>query len=232
MLCGIGRVNLMGKMTIGDNGVQLAEKLVMTLQDTRFLPQVYRDLYALGIDEGSLHAYMLSALVLVGDRLGFSPVSDAPIFDRLDKLLMGEGAKRPDAVWFARGRQEIRCLVEFERYTSHSLLPKARNLLIMGKEIQPVPHLVVLNYWTYSPIPADILHEPQTVFARGFRHASGILFPPLPCAALVLETLVANQDGRARIHGSVPRLYVYNGEDKPYVIQRLRSLLGGESQTT
>lgn len=229
-LCGIGRVNLMDKLAIGDNGVQLAENLVATLQDTRFLPLVYQGLYGSGIDEGSLHAYMLSALVLIGDRLGFSPVSDAPIFDRLDKLLMGEGAKRPDAVWFARGTQEIRCLVEFERYTSHSLLPKARNLLIMGKEIQPVPHLVVLNYWTYPPIPASALHETQAVFARGFRHASGILFPALPCPALVLETLVANKDGRARVHGFVPRLFVYNGEDKPYIIQRLGSILGGESQ--
>ncbi|HEY7416238.1 MAG TPA: hypothetical protein VH593_13680, partial [Ktedonobacteraceae bacterium] len=150
-LCGIGKVNFVGMLSIPQDSVALAESLVALLRDSRFLPWVYRDLFSSGIDEGSLHAYMLSALVLVGDRLGLSPVSDAPIFDRLDKLLMGEGAKRPDAVWFARGTPEVQCLVEFERYTSHSLLPKARNLLIMAKEIQPAPQLVVLNYWTYAP---------------------------------------------------------------------------------
>lgn len=223
-LCDIGKVKRVGVLTKRDDGELLAENLVAMLRNARLLPMVYKDLFGSGIDEGSLHAYMLSALVLIGDRLGFSPVSDVPIFDRLDKLLMGEGAKRPDAVWFVRGAQEIRCLVEFERYSAHSLLPKVRNLLIMGNEIQPTPHLVVLNYWTYSPIPARALHETQAVFARGFKHSAGIEFRPLACPALVLETLVTNQDSRARVHGFVPRLFVHNGEDKPYVIQRLDSL--------
>lgn len=209
----------MSEIAVLEEGLRLAENLVAALRDQHFLPELYPDLFMAGIDEGSLHAYMLSALVLVGDRLGFSPVSDAPIFDRLDKMLMGEGAKRPDAVWFARGTQEIRCLVEFERYTSHSLLPKARNLLIMGKELQPSPHLVVLNYWTYSPIPASVLRETQTVFERGFTHTSGVSFRALRCPALVLETLVTNQGGRARVHSFVPRLFVYNGEDKPYIVR-------------
>lgn len=202
----------------------LAENLVTVLHDNTFLPELYPNLFATGIDEGSLHSYMLSAFVLVGNWLGFSPVSDAPIFDRLDKMLMGEGAKRPDAVWFARGTQEIRCLVEFERYTSHSLLSKARNLLIMGKELQPPPQLVVLNYWTYSSIAASALEESLATFARGFRHSSGILFSPLACPALVLETLVANRGSGTRIQAIVPRLFVFNGEDKPYIIHRLGSL--------
>jgi hypothetical protein len=207
-----------------DDGVQLAQNLVVTLRDSAFLPVVYPALFSEGIDEGSLHSYMLSALVLVGDRLGYSPVSDAPIFDRLDKLLMGEGAKRPDAVWFQRGQDEIRCLIEFERYTNRSLVPKARNLLIMSKELQPLPQLIVLNYWTYSTVSPEMLREVQSVFAHGFRHAAGMTFPPLDCPALTLETIVANKGMCTRVQVIVPRLFVHGGEDKPYMVQHLNAL--------
>jgi hypothetical protein len=225
MLYNTGRANTAVLQRLDPNsGVQLAQNLVVSLRDNAFLPAVYPALYNGGIDEGSLHSYMLSALVLVGDRLGYSPVSDAPIFDRLDKLLMGEGAKRPDAIWFQRDREEIQCLIEFERYTSRSLVPKARNLLIMSKELQPPPHLIVLNYWTYSTVSPDMLREVQSVFAHGFRHTTSMIFPPLRCPALVLESLVAIQEERARVQAIVPRLFVYDGEDKPYIVQRLNTL--------
>lgn len=214
----------MSEQSVRDDGMRLAENLVTVLHDKTFLPELYPNLFATGIDEGSLHAYMLSAFVLIGSQLGFSPVSDAPIFDRLDKMLMGEGAKRPDAVWFARNTQEVRCLVEFERYSSHSLLPKARNLLVMGKELLPPPHLVVLNYWTYSSIAANALEGSLSTFARGFRHSSGIFFSPLACPALVLETLVANRVSGTRVQAIVPQLFIFDGEDKPYIIHHLGSL--------
>lgn len=214
----------MAQRTIYDDGVKLAQQLISALRDRALLPSLFPALFTEGIDDGSLHAYMLSALVLVGERLGFSPVADAPVFDRLDKLLMGEGAKRPDAVWFERGQQEIRCLIEFERYTSHSLAPKSRNLLIMGKELQPPPHLVVLNYWTYAPASAGALNEVQSIFAHGFRHSAGITFPPLECPSLILETLVTNRDERTSINTIVPRLFVSGREDKPYIVERLNTL--------
>lgn len=204
-----------------DDGISLAQSIVSALRDQSFLPVMFPALFTEGINEGSLHAFMLSALVLTGDRLRFSPVSDAPVFDRLDKLMMGEGAKRPDAVWFERGQSEIRCLIEFERYTLHSLAPKARNILIMGKELQPSPHLVVLNYWTYAPVTAEALRETQSVFAQGYRHPTGVAFPPVDCPALVLETLVANHGARASIQNFTPRLFVYGHENKPHIVQRL-----------
>lgn len=214
----------MSEIGAHDAGIRLAESLITTLRDPLFLPELYPDMFNAGIDEGSLHAYMLSALVLVGERLGLSPVSDAPVFDRLDTQLIGEGAKRPDAVWFARGTRKIRCLIEFERYSNHSLLPKARNLLIMGKEIQPPPELVILNYWTYSPVAASALQPTLATFARGFTHPSTVHFSRLACPALVLETLVVSRDGHTRIDGFMPRIFVHNGEDKPYVIRHLGSL--------
>lgn len=207
-----------------DEGVRLAERLIAMLRDRSALPAIYPALFHEGVDEGSLHAYMLSALVLVGGRLGFSPVADAPIFDRLDKLLMGEGAKRPDAIWFERAREEIRCLIEFERFTSRSLAPKARNLLIMGKELQPAPHLIVLNYWTYAPVPPDGLRDVQSIFAHGFSHPTGMTFPPLACPALALETAVAGQNMRTSVRAITPRLFVHGRENKPYIVERLNTL--------
>jgi hypothetical protein len=224
MSCVTGKANAVAHGDDRDDGVRLAQRLCGTLRDSSFLPAVYPALFGEGIDEGSLHSYMLSALVLVGDRLGFSPVADAPIFDRLDKLLMGEGAKRPDAIWFQRGQDEIRLLMEFERFTSRSLAPKARNLLVMSKELQPAPRLVVLNYWTYTPVASDALREVQAVFAHGFRHPNGVMFPPLTCPALALETLVAAKGARASVQAVTPRLFVHDKEDKPYIVQRLNTM--------
>ena len=202
-------------------GMTLARRLLEQLRDPAFLPTLYPAFFAHGIDEGALHAYMLSALVLVGERLGFSPVCDSPIFDRLDKLLMGEGAKRPDAVWFSRESQMPRCLVEFERYAPHALAPKARNLLIMGKEISATLDLIVLDYWTYTPVPDTQLAAPLAIFSHGFTHATGMSFPAQPCPALVLETLVESRDGKTAITHVAPRLVIANGEHKPYMLREL-----------
>jgi hypothetical protein len=68
------------------SGSELAQRLTGALRDSTFLPAIYPSVFVGGIDDGSLHAYMLSALVLVGDRLGYTPVCDAPIFDRLVDL--------------------------------------------------------------------------------------------------------------------------------------------------
>ncbi len=202
-------------------GSDLAQRLIGGLRDPTFLPAIYPSVFVSGIDDGSLHAYMLSALVLVGDRLGYTPVCDAPMFDRLDKLLTGEGAKRPDAVWFRRGTSNVECLIEFERYSGSSLVPKAQNLLVMSKELQPSLELVVLNYWTYASCSDTDLRAAGDVFAHGFQHASGMTFRPLVCPALMLETLVINEAGHVTIAGTWPRLFVAASENKRYVVEEL-----------
>src|SRR5579859_3834689 len=202
-------------------GSDLAQRLIAALRDPTFLPAIYQSMFVTGVDDGSLHAYMLSALVLVGDRLGYTPVCDSPIFDRLDKLLTGEGAKRPDAVWFRRGTSDVKCLFEFERYSGRSLAPKAQNLLVMGKELRPTLDLVVLNYWTYTSCSDADLRAAGDVFERGFRHAVGMTFPPLDCPCLMLETLVNGDAGRVVVFGTWPRLFVAAGENKRYVVEQL-----------
>jgi hypothetical protein len=55
-------------------------------------------------------------------------------------------------------------------------VPKAQNLVVMGKEMQATLELVVLNYWSYSGRPDADLRAASDVFARGFQHASGVAF--------------------------------------------------------
>lgn len=202
-------------------GSDLAQRLIRSLRDPAFLPTIYSSVFVTGVDDGSLHAFMLSALVLVGDRLGYTAVCDAPIFDRLDKVLTGEGAKRPDAVWFRRGSSDVMCLIEFERYSGLSLVLKAQNLLVMGKELQPSPELVVLNYWTYTSCSDTDLRAAAGVFAHGFQHTSGMTFRPLDCPSLMLETLVKGSAGRAVVVETWPRLFIAGGENKGYVAEKL-----------
>jgi hypothetical protein len=124
-------------------------------------------------------------------------------------------------VWFRRGTSYVECLIEFERYAGGSLVPKAQNLLVMSKELQPSPELVVLNYWTYATCPDADLRAACGVFAHGFQHASGMTFWPLECPALMLETLVINEAGRVAIAGTWPRSFVAAGENKRYVVEEL-----------
>lgn len=202
-------------------GSDLAQRLIRVFREPTFLPAIYPSMFMTGVDDGSLHAYMLSALVLVGDRLGYTPVCDAPIFDRLDKVLTGEGAKRPDAVWFRRGTSDVECLIEFERYSGRSLVPKAQNLLMMGKELQPSPELVVLNYWTYASCSDSDLRAAADAFTHGFQHTSGMTFRPLDCPSLILETLANCNAGRAVVVNTRPRSFIAAGENKRYIVEQL-----------
>ena len=118
---------------LNEQGVEIARSIIEQLRSPEFIPIVYPELFGKGIEGGSFHPYMVSALLLLGDRLGFSPICDSPIFDRLITLLTGEGNKRPDSVWFERGTSIVRVLIEFERFTSTSLEHKAQNFNPNGK---------------------------------------------------------------------------------------------------
>ena len=149
-------------------GGKIAQTIMQCLRSPDILLATYPALFEGGVAEGSFHSYMLSALLLLGDRLGYSAVCDSPIFDRLDNLLLGEGSKRPDSVWFDRGTEIVRVLVEFERYTANSLQPKARNLLIMANACAKDLNLLVLMYWTLGARALAELRAAYDLFKRGF----------------------------------------------------------------
>lgn len=204
-------------------GLALAEKLVSVLRKPDFLQFVYPAMFLSGIPEGSLHAFMLSSLVLVGDRLGYSPVCDTPVFDYLDNLLLGEGSKRPDSVWYERGSSAIRALVEFERYQSVALERKVRNLLIMANTCRLDINLLVLIYWTnHIRTFADLEPACKTIIQGFEQNESRFTFAN--CPFLILETFVKQVELGVCITSFIARKYFYRGENKPYIIDYLNAL--------
>jgi len=204
-------------------GWKVAQTIVQGLRSSDILPAVYPALFEGGVTEGSFHSYMLSALLLLGDRLGYSPVFDSPIFHRLDNLLLGEGAKRPDSMCFERGTETVRVLIEFERYTTNALDPKARNLLLMANACAEDVDLLVLMYWTVEVRGLAELRAAYDLARRGFG-SRGSQFGSGPCPMLLLETIAKRRRGRLTISSFVAKQFVFGGEDKTYVVEDLNSV--------
>lgn len=203
-------------------GREVARTIIQKLRSPDILPTAYPALFEGGVTEGSFHSYMLSALLLLGDRLGYSAVCDSPIFDRLDNLLLGEGSKRPDSIWFERGAETARVLIEFERYTANSLKPKARNLLLMANACAEDVNLLVLMYWTVQVRALAELRAAYELSKRGVR-SKGSKFGPGPCPMLLLETIAKRRGERLTISSFVAKQFVFGAEDKRYVVEDLNS---------
>jgi len=203
-------------------GREIAQTIVQGLRSPDILPATYPALFEGGVTEGSFHSYMLSALLLLGSQLEYSAVCDSPIFDRLDNLLLGEGSKRPDSIWFERGTETVRVLIEFERYTANSLEPKARNLLLMSNACAEDVNLLVLMYWTVQVRDAAELRAACELSKRGFR-SKGSRFGPAPCPMLLLETIVKRSAERLTVDSFVARQFVFSGENKHYIVENLNA---------
>jgi hypothetical protein len=202
-------------------GRDVARTIVRRLRSSDFLHAAYPHLFeGKGVAEGSFHSYMLSALLLLGDRLGYSAVVDSPIFDRLDNLLLGEGSKRPDSIWFERGTETVRVLIEFERYTASSLSPKVRNLILMANACAENIDLLVLMYWTLQVRKPMELRTACRVAERGFR-SKGCQFGPASCPILLLETIVRPGAERLTVESFVAKQFIFGGENKHYVAEGL-----------
>jgi len=198
-------------------GRDIAQTIMAGLRSPDILPATYPTLFEGGVTVGSLHSYVLSALLLLGSQLEYSAVCDSPIFDRLDNLLLGESSKRPDSVWFERGTETVRVLIEFERYTANSLRPKARNLLLMSNACAEDVNLLVLMYWTVQVRDAAQVSGACELSKRGFR-SKGSRFGPAPCPLLLLETIVERRGERLTISSFVAKQFVFGGENKSYVV--------------
>jgi len=102
-----------------------------------------------GIERGIVHWVFQSYYVLLGDELGFQPITEYPFFDEDYRSIIGEDTSRntqnqSDVSWLNRGG-EIKCAIEFEKFQSHPR-EKARNL-IHYTEQQSDLELVILHYW-------------------------------------------------------------------------------------
>jgi hypothetical protein len=202
-------------------GIEIASSLVKGLRSQEFIPVVYPVLFEKGIESGSFHPYMVSSLLLLGDRLGFSPICDSPIFDRINLLLIDEGRKRPDSVWFERGSSIVRVLIEFERFTTTSLENKAQNLIMMADGNKDAIQLIVLIYWSNDIRPLSDLQKSISIFRNGF-HRNGAKFNPPTCPVLILETKTG-VDELVKIEGFIVRQLIVDGENKPQKVDELNA---------
>ena len=203
-------------------GFLLAERILFLLRTENFLESLYPSLFSQGIPEGSLHAFMLSGFLLLGADLNFSPVSDAPIFNHLDNLLLGESSKRPDSIWYERGGTAIRMLLEFERYQGNAIENKARNLLIMANACREDLHLLSLIYWTEQIRSNTNLLSACNIITKGFTHR-GSRFSSANCPFLLLEACVGRNEQRVYIKSFITRHFIYGGGDKPHIVDKLNS---------
>jgi hypothetical protein len=203
-------------------GWEIARGLVSSLRSSETIRETYPALLGGGVLEGALHSYMLSALLLLGDRMGYSAVCDSPVFDKMDNLLLGEGSKRPDSVWLERGTETVRVLIEFERYTTNSLAAKTRNLLMMANSCIEDIELLVLMYWTLGVRDGSDLHAAYGLARRGFS-SNDFRVAPASCPLMVLETLTRRIGDRRTLDGFIVRQFVYGGEDKQYIVNELNT---------
>ena len=198
-------------------GWEISRKILSGLRSPELLHAIYPSLFRNGLSAGALHPYMLSALLLLGDHLGYTPIVDSPVFDYLDNLLTGEGNKRPDSIWCDRGTEKVRVLIEFERYKSGAIEDKTRNLLIMNKSIKQDLQLLLLIYWTEEARPVSVVRTSFEFAKTGFK-VNGNIFNPSLCPFLLVEATVLHWQDRVSISGFAARELVYGGEEKDYVI--------------
>jgi hypothetical protein len=203
-------------------GGDIARSLLDQLRTGGTIPATYPLLFRGGVAEGSLHSFMVSALLLLGHRLGYSSVCDSAMSDDVDRVLLGEGARRPDSIWYERGTDRVRVLVEFERYKANALQQKARNLLLQANACKNDVQLLVLMWWTEAARAAADLGPPRDVFVGGFQQ-SGSRYGPSLCPVLMLETLVKWTGNRLAACGFTARLFVFGRENKPYIVDSLNS---------
>ena len=201
-------------------GVDIAHSIVRELRSPEFIPIVYPELFRRGITGGSFHSYMVSALLLLGNRLGYSPICDSPVFDPLDKLLTGDGSKRPDSVWFERGTTIARVLIEFEHFTSTSLEHKARNLILMTNAHKYDIKLLTLMYWATEVRSVSELKSAVEIFKNGFSQNGYKYYPPA-CPVLILETKTIGKEEYLIIDGFIVRQLIIDKENKPYRVNEL-----------
>jgi hypothetical protein len=209
--------------THSDMGREIAKTIITGIRSPNILKEIYPTLFNTGVPDGALHAYVLSSLVLLGDQLGFSAVCDSPVFDTLDNLLLGEGSKRPDSVWFERGSDQPKILFEFERFKPGALEIKIKNLLIMSKSYIQELDSMFLIFWSEGILPITVLSPAIELSKKGFR-ASGCQYGPSTCPIVFIETVVRKNSKGLIIENFIVRQYIFGRENKAYIVDELNNM--------
>jgi hypothetical protein len=189
--------------------IELSSSIVAALRPNR-IGSKYPELLT-GVSTDSIHAAVLSYLVLVGDALGYRAYVDAPHFDGGDARLLGVGHKRPDSLWFEKGSEQTVLVAEFEQYRTASLLAdKARNLVLMDAARRTPPRLLVLVSWASGQVDWAQVRE---VLTRGMQIGPATQDRLVPRAACLLAELKVVRGTNVQARALVPIGLVYGGVD-------------------
>lgn len=113
--------------------IELAKKILHIINDKDLLNSFYPFHKELGISNSDIHNFILSYLILVGDKLDFSPVSESRLIDKSNAILDDRfAAKRPDVRWYMKDPPfHTKVLIEYER---QKIEEKVENLIIMSED--------------------------------------------------------------------------------------------------
>lgn len=169
---------------------ELVDSVCAALEKQQLMGE-YRLLQVPGLrDEAVLvHSVGCSVWTLLGARLGFNAMVEAPAPSALGAEI------RSDCAWLEPSAWRPAVLVEFERYEGGTrgqskLADKLRNLLEAAARWQVRPDLLVLSAWNAGIVSAP----PTTIFAEvkraGFRNASGAYVRGCPGTPLLFHRLI------------------------------------------
>lgn len=161
-----------------------------------------------GIDAGIVHWVFQSYYVILGNELGFQPITEYPFFNEDYRSIIGEDTnpntqKQSDVSWLDR-TGAIKCAVEFEKYRSRPH-EKARNL-IRYTEQQSDLELVILHYWDTKSQKSN----PQTQNITN-ELRDGFKFHQPESDIILIETVFLNGPENGHTFTQLIDAYPHNG---------------------
>jgi len=172
-------------------GLEISKKLIEELKKDGLLGAKYPPLWK-GVKRGDFHSYLLSFLVLLGDRLGFMSLSDVPTSDEDTAKIVGEKyEKRPDAIWINRKTFQTEVIIECE---GTNYIEKTKNLILFSdycKNSKQKLKLICLICWNLKNKIKIPFRKVKEIFLRGF-HKKKFFFKPPGVPILIIGCKTKN----------------------------------------
>lgn len=153
------------------------------------------------VSKTNLHSTGVSYYVLLGDELGYIPLSEWTIHDSVYQQAQGETpngqrAKIADGAWLSPETNEEVVAIEFQKWTSQEKIhEKTRHLVEFSEMVESID-LVILHYWDTVGHRNEL--EQVKDYLSGEYTYNGEPYE-LRADALVIES-VFNTEGAAHSH--------------------------------
>jgi len=153
----------------------------------------------------TVHSHFLTFLTTVGQRLGFSAITECPIVWAGDYSKLGD--VRADSVWFDRESLNPKVVIEFERFErgdEGKLRQKVENLAIASLA-SPTLDLALLIYWVRSGSAPRSMESIVDVYRNGFRRRGHDVSPATVPLMIVKCVMRPASDGNSLLLGEFLR---------------------------